>query len=155
MELSRRGRQRYNNMFINRFVFAVLLGVWTDFVFATPVVVKYIVDGDTFVGDVVLKGGASVKSVNIRLRNVDTPEIHGQCDAEITLANRAKQRLSELIPKNSTIEIKNIKNDKYDGRIDADVFDSRGRDVAAILVREKLGRAYSGGKRLSWCDNKR
>ena len=118
-------------------------------------VVKYIIDGDTFVGDVVLKDKNIVRSVKIRLRNVDTPEIHGQCDSEIALANRAKQRLAELIPVDSTIEIQNIKNDKYAGRIDANVLDSRGRDVGTILVREKMGRAYSGGKRLSWCENKK
>ncbi len=122
---------------------------------ATPVVVKYIVDGDTFVGDVVLAKGASVKSVSVRLRNIDTPEIHGECDSEIAMANRAKQRLSELIPVGSTVDIKNVKNDKYAGRIDANVYDSRGRDVGLVMVREKMGRAYSGGKRLSWCDNKK
>ena len=140
---------------MKKFIFAFWLCVCANLGYATPVVVKYIVDGDTFVGDVLLKDGTSVKSVNIRLRNVDTPEIHGQCDSEIALANRAKQRLSELIPIGSTAEIKNVKNDKYAGRIDANVFDSRGRDIGSVLVREKMGRAYSGGKRLSWCDNKK
>ena len=86
----------------------------------------------------------------MRLRNVDTPELHGQCDAEIKMANSAKQRLGELIPVGSNIEIKNIKDDKYAGRIDANVFDSRGRDVGTILIKEKLGHSYSGGKRKSW-----
>lgn len=140
---------------MKKYVFTLLLCGWADLCCATPVVVKYIVDGDTFVGDVLLKDGASVKSVNVRLRNVDTPEIHGQCDSEIALANRAKQRLAELIPIGSTAEIKNVKNDKYAGRIDANVFDARGRDIGSVLVREKMGRAYSGGKRLSWCDNKK
>ena len=140
---------------MKKFAVAFLLCVCIGPVFATPVVVKYIIDGDTFVGDVVLKNKSVVKSVKIRLLNVDTPEIHGQCDSEIALANRAKQRLAELIPVDSTVEIKNVKNDKYSGRIDANVFDSRGRDVGNMLVREKLGRAYSGGKRLSWCENKK
>ena len=122
--------------------------------FATSVVVKYIVDGDTFVGDVLLNGKTSVNSVSVRLRNVDTPEIHGACDSEIKRAKYAKQRLGELIPVGSKVEIKNVKNDKYAGRIDANVFDSAGRDVGLILVKEKIGRSYSGGKRLSWCDNK-
>jgi endonuclease YncB( thermonuclease family) len=120
--------------------------------FAASVLVKYIVDGDTFVGDVLLNDGTSVNSVSVRLRNVDTPEIHGQCDSEIKHAKYAKQRLSELIPVGSKVEIKNIKNDKYAGRIDANVLDLHGRDVGLILVKEKVGRAYSGGKRKSWCD---
>ena len=155
MELNRLGLRKCNRCYMKKFIVAFLLCVCAKSLFATPVVVKYIIDGDTFVGDVVLKDKNIVRSVKIRLRNVDTPEIHGQCDSEIALANRAKQRLAELIPVDSTIEIKNIKNDKYAGRIDANVFDSRGRDVGSILVREKIGRAYSGGKRLSWCGNKK
>jgi len=134
------------------FFVAFLICLFVHDCFATSAVVKYIIDGDTFVGDVLLKGKASVNSVKIRLRNVDTPEIHGSCASEIQRAKYAKQRLGELIPIGSTVEIKNVKNDKYAGRIDANVFDSNGRDVGLILVKEKIGRSYSGGKRLSWCD---
>lgn len=119
---------------------------------ATPVVVRRIVDGDTFIGDVLLADGVEIMSVSVRLRNVDTPEIHGECDAEIRHAQYAKQRLEELLPVGSTVEIVNIKNDKYAGRIDANVFDSANRDVGLVLVSEKVGREYSGGKRQSWCD---
>jgi len=120
---------------------------------AVPVVVKYIVDGDTFIGDVLMDKDVKVNSVSIRLRNVDTPEIHGECADEIKRAEYAKQRLSELIPVGTTIEINNIKNDKYQGRIDANVYDSFGRDVGKILVKEKVGREYNGGKRQPWCNN--
>lgn len=119
---------------------------------ATPVRVKYIVDGDTFVGDVLLKDETEVLSVKVRIRNVDTPELHGNCESEIRRAEYAKQRLEELIPINSIVEIKNIKNDKYAGRIDANVYDSAERDVGLVLVKEKVGRAYNGEKRKSWCD---
>lgn len=119
---------------------------------ATPVRVTYIVDGDTFVGDVLLKDETEVLSVKVRIRNVDTPELHGNCESEIRRAEYAKQRLEELIPINSIVEIKNIKNDKYAGRIDANVYDSAERDVGLVLVKEKVGRAYNGEKRKSWCD---
>ena len=119
---------------------------------ALPVQVQYIIDGDTFVGDIFFENDIAVMSVPVRLINVDTPEIHGECDEEIEKAIAAKERLSELIPIGSIVEIKNIKDDKYAGRIDANVFDSENRDVGLILVREKLGRAYSGGKRRSWCN---
>ena len=119
---------------------------------ATPVVVKYIVDGDTFIGDVVLDDGIKIMSVSVRLANVDTPELHGECDEEIKLAEYARQRLEELIPVSSTVEISNIKNDKYPGRIDANVYDASNRDVGWVLVREKVGREYHGGKRQSWCN---
>ena len=130
----------------------ICLSLFCHGAMATPVVVKYIIDGDTFVGDVLLADNIEIMSVSVRLRNVDTPEIHGECDDEIRRAEYAKQRLSELIPVGSVIEIKNIKNDKYAGRIDANVYDAAGRDVGVVLVNEKVGRSYSGGKRESWCN---
>ena len=136
---------------MKKYLIALLLGFVCFQVQATPVVVEKIVDGDTFIGNIILADGIEVLSVAVRLRNVDTPEIHGECDDEIRKAQYAKQRLGELIPEGSTIEIKNIKNDKYPGRIDAHVFDSAGRDVGLVLVKEKVGRSYSGGKRESWC----
>lgn len=132
------------------FVFCGCLFCWNAL--ATPVTVKYIVDGDTFIGDVLLADGIEVMSVSVRLRNVDTPEIHGACESEIRRAEYAKQRLGELIPVGSTVEIDNIKNDKYAGRIDASVYDSANRDVGRVLINEKVGRPYSGGKRQSWCE---
>lgn len=122
--------------------------------FAVPVEVLRIVDGDTFVGKIKLSDDTEVAPVSVRLINVDTPELNGQCDEEIKRARYAKQRLAELIPVGSAIEIKNIKNDKYSGRIDANVFDSANRDVGKILIQEKIGRSYSGGARKSWCSNK-
>ena len=119
---------------------------------ATPVRVTYIIDGDTFVGDVLLADKTEVMSVKVRLRNVDTPELHGNCESEIRRANYAKQRLGELIPVGTTVEIKNVKNDKYAGRIDANVYDSANRDIGQVLIKEKVGRAYAGGKRKSWCE---
>lgn len=137
---------------MKRFLVLFCTGFICQSCLATPVVVKYIVDGDTFIGDVLMADNIEVMSVSIRLINVDTPEIHGACDDEIRRAEYAKQRLEELIPIGSTVEIKNIKNDKYPGRIDANVYDGAGRDVGRVLVREKVGREYSGGKRQSWCN---
>ncbi len=118
---------------------------------AVPAVVDYIFDGDTFAAYVNLAPDISV-SVRVRLINVDTPEIHGQCASEITRALQARDRLAELIPVGTVVELENIKDDKYLGRIDANVFASDGRDVGIVLIREKLGRPYSGGRRMSWCD---
>ena len=137
---------------MKRFLVLFCMGFICQSCLATPVVVKYIVDGDTFIGDVLMADNIEVMSVSIHLINVDTPEIHGACDDEIRRAEYAKQRLEELIPIGSTVEIKNIKNDKYPGRIDANVYDGAGRDVGQVLVREKVGREYSGGKRQSWCN---
>lgn len=117
---------------------------------ATPAAVDYIFDGDTFAAFVMLPDDIRI-SVRVRLINVDTPEIHGQCDHEINMANRARDRLAELIPLGTVVELKNIKDDKYLGRIDANVIMADGRDVGRVLVDEGLGRPYAGGRREPWC----
>lgn len=137
---------------MNKILCSILFGLYCGVALATPVMVTRIVDGDTFKATVLLADGIEIMSVGVRLRNVDTPELHGECDYEIERAEKAKQRLSELIPVGSVIEITNVKNDKYPGRIDANVFDENNQDVGLILIRENLGRPYSGGKRQSWCD---
>ena len=152
MELNQLGRQDCHNVKMKKYLIACCFGLFSVAGYATPAIVDYVIDGDTFVGTIMLKDGTEIESVSVRLRNVDTPEIHGQCEKEITMAVQAKERLQELIPVGSVVEIKNIKDDKYAGRIDANVFDSSNRDVGLVLIREKLGRHYSGGKRQSWCD---
>lgn len=119
---------------------------------ATPAVVDYIFDGDTFAAYVMLKDDIRI-SVRVRLINVDTPEMHGVCDYETEMANRARERLGQLIPVGTTVELENIKDDKYLGRIDANVIMPDGRDVGNVLINEKLGRPYRGGKRAPWCNN--
>ena len=63
---------------------------------AVPATVDYIFDGDTFAAIVHLEDEIDI-SVRVRLINVDTPEIHGMCEKEISDALRAKDRLAELM----------------------------------------------------------
>lgn len=127
----------------------LLVGVISCSANATPVVVDYIIDGDTFAGRVMLADDTAI-TVRVRIRNVDTPEIHGKCESEIRDANRARARLEQLLPIGKTADLRQIKDDKYLGRIDALVFVD-DRDVGQILIDEKLGRPYSGGHRDGWC----
>lgn len=117
---------------------------------AVPAVVDYVLDGDTFAAHVGVADDVKI-TVRVRLINVDTPELSGECESEIEMARRARGRLEKLLPRGATVELDNIKDDKYLGRIDANVIMSDGRDVGNVLVREKLARVYSGGKRKSWC----
>ncbi len=119
---------------------------------AVPATVDYIFDGDTFAAMVHIDTDIEI-SVRVRLINVDTPEMNGQCEHEIVMARRARDRLAELIPVGSRVELQNIKDDKYLGRIDANVLDAAGRDVGKILVSDGLARPYSGGRRAPWCEN--
>ena len=112
--------------------------------------VDYIIDGDTFAARVSLDDDIKI-TVRVRIANVDTPELHGNCDYEIRMANIARDRLAQLIPIGSIVELTGIHDDKYLGRIDANVFDVAGNDVGKILIKEKLGRVYNGGRRAGWC----
>ena len=120
-------------------------------VYAMPATVDYVVDGDTFNAVAHVDDGTNV-DVRVRLINVDTPEIHGECDSESVRANVARDRLRNLVPRGTVVDLKNIKDDKYIGRIDANVILPDGRDLGRVLINEKHGRAYSGGKRKSWCE---
>ena len=119
--------------------------------FAVPARVGHILDGDTFSAAVSLDADTTV-SVRVRLRNVDTPEMNGDCEYERARAVAARDRLSEIIPVGSMVELTNVKDDKYLGRIDANVKNSSGADVGEILIREKFGRKYNGGRRKPWCE---
>jgi len=112
--------------------------------------VAYIIDGDTFAAKVLIKENISI-SVRVRIMQIDAPEIHGECDAEIKSAFAARDRLGQLLPIGSRIYLTEVKDDKYLGRIDAYVKNAAGEDVGDIMVKEKMARKYGGGKRTGWC----
>ncbi len=135
---------------MNRICVAVLVFAWSVAGFAVPARVGHVIDGDTFSAAVNLDADTTV-SVRVRLRNVDTPEMSSDCEYERTRATAARDRLAQIIPTGSIVELTNVKDDKYLGRIDANVKNASGADVGEILIREKLGRKYNGGRRKPWC----
>lgn len=136
---------------MNRFLVALFSLILSGMAYAVPAQVDYVLDGDTFAARVAVADDVKI-TVRVRLINVDTPELNGACQDEIKLARRARGRLEKLLPRGTIVELNNIKDDKYLGRIDANVVMSDGRDVGNVLVREKLARKYSGGRRQSWCE---
>ncbi|MDL2295847.1 hypothetical protein LJC18_03490 [Lachnospiraceae bacterium OttesenSCG-928-E19] len=118
---------------------------------AVPAVVDYIFDGDTFAGAVMLQDSIKI-TVRVRIINIDAPEMSGECQSEIDMAIKSRDRLAELIPVGSVVELDKLKDDKYLGRIDAAVKTVDGHDVGEILIRSRLARPYSGGKRTTWCN---
>ncbi|RIV83063.1 thermonuclease family protein [Aurantiacibacter zhengii] len=94
-------------------------------------------DGDTFIVD----------RERIRVADIDTPELDGQCSYESALAVRARDRLMHLLNGDS-FEIWRQGEDRY-GRTLAIVVNRRG-SVGDQLVREGLARTWSG-RRETWC----
>lgn len=112
--------------------------------------VSGVYDGDTFYAKTQIWIGQVVATA-VRINRIDTPEIKGQCAKEVTLAGAARDRVAQLTTP-GVIYLRNIRLGKYAGRVLADVTLSDGRDLASVLLNEKLARAYDGGKRQSWCD---
>lgn len=106
----------------------------------------YVIDGDTVV----------INAEHIRIANIDAPEIHGKCDAEIRLALVAKHRMQELMGMDVTIH----PGDPLDGRtIDhygrtlatlSVVTPEGNKDVGSIMITEGLARPWTG-HRMPWC----
>ncbi len=112
-----------------------------------------VIDGDTL--KVHLPGlPAELQPVKIRVRGIDTPELHGKCASEKSAAKKAGAFTRDLVEaataKNRPIHFSKIDWDKYGGRIDADVAID-GRSLADMLVSAGLARRYDGGKRRGWC----
>jgi len=135
---------------MKKFITAVLFSLFSIHAFAVTATVGYVFDGDTFAAKVNLEDDIKI-SVRVRIRDIDAPEISGQCDDEIKNALKAKNRLKELLPIGSVIELSEIKDDKYLGRIDARVKTSNGIDISSVMIKEKLVRKYNGGHRMGWC----
>jgi micrococcal nuclease len=88
-------------------------------------------------------------SERIRVVGFDAPELRGQCRAEVRLARAARARMQQLVARGITLERRG--QDRY-RRTLAVVRVRGGQDVAHIMIRERLGRAYDGsGRRQGWC----
>jgi endonuclease YncB( thermonuclease family) len=112
-------------------------------------VVLRVVDGDTFAAQVPVWHGLTVSTL-VRLNGIDTPELRGKCEHEKFLAGKAKDALSEILNSGKAITLRNVDDDKYSGRVSAQVFVD-GDSVADKLIKRGLARPYDGGKRLPWC----
>jgi len=117
---------------------------------AATAVTGRVIDGDTFAARIYLDG-ATVRA-RIRLINVDAPDLRGACPWETKLAKLSRDRLSQLIPDGTTVRLENLKDDKYLGRVNANVILPDGRDVGDVLVEESLAAYYNGrGPKPQWC----
>lgn len=88
-----------------------------------------------------------IEGEKIRIADIDTPELNGECEYERALAIRARDRLIVLLNTDS-FAIERSGTDRY-GRTLA-VLHRSGSSIGAQLVTEDLARAWSG-KREPWC----
>jgi endonuclease YncB( thermonuclease family) len=116
---------------------------------AHPAEVLRVVDGDTFEARVRIWPGMDV-TTKVRLRGIDAPEMQARCDAERKQAVAARDALAKMLAEGG-VGIARVGQDKYGGRVDADVSTARTGDVAAALLAQRLVRRYDGGRRAGWC----
>lgn len=114
-----------------------------------PAEVLRVHDGDTFEARVRIWPGMDV-TTKVRLRGIDAPEMRGKCESERGKALAARDLLARILAE-GRVGIARIGQDKYGGRVDADVSTARTPDVAEALLARGLVRRYDGGRRESWC----
>ncbi|MGD9739909.1 MAG: thermonuclease family protein [Bauldia sp.] len=108
-----------------------------------------VVDGDTIRVRALIWIDLSLE-VLVRIRGIDAPELNGGCAEEETLAVAATGVLAAALGADILL-LTDIDEDKYAGRIVADVATAGGADLAAAMLASGTVRAYDGGTRLPWC----
>ena len=114
-----------------------------------PAEVLRVLDGDTFEAKVRIWPGMEI-TTRVRLREIDAPEMHARCADERVKALASRDALAQLLAEGA-VGISRIGQDKYGGRVDADVSTARTVDVATAMLERGFARRYSGGRRQNWC----
>jgi len=106
-----------------------------------------VIDGDTLMVNARPWPQQTI-SVLVRIRGIDTPEIHAKCEKSRQLALAAKDVLTEALSAgNGKLSLSSISGDKYFGRVVADVGFANGQDAAAIMLAAGLARPYDGRRK--------
>jgi endonuclease YncB( thermonuclease family) len=110
-----------------------------------------VIDGDTI--EIKNECFPTELKLSVRVSGIDTPEkgSRAKCEREAKLAEKASKFTKQFIGKNKTATFRNIKWDKYGGRLLADV-EINGKSLAGELVKNNYARLYDGKKKGSWCE---
>jgi endonuclease YncB( thermonuclease family) len=114
-----------------------------------PAEVLRVIDGDTFLARVRVWPGMDI-TTKVRLRGIDAPELRARCDEERVKALAARDGLAKILSEGA-VGVAHVGQDKYGGRVDAEVSTAQTPDVSAALLARGLARQYYGGRRGSWC----
>jgi len=114
-----------------------------------PAEVLRVVDGDTFEARVDIWPGMQI-TTKVRLRGIDAAEMRARCADERTKALAAREALARILAQGD-VGISRVGQDKYGGRVDADVSTAKTPDVSAAMLDGGFARRYFGGRRQSWC----
>jgi endonuclease YncB( thermonuclease family) len=108
-----------------------------------------VIDGDTMVVRAHIWLDQLVET-KIRLLGVDAPEKRSSCPEERERAAAAERFVRNMV-NSREVQLRDIRYDKYGGRVLARIQTMDGTDLGETLIRHGLARTYEGGKRFSWC----
>lgn len=100
------------------------------------------IDGDTYV----------CYGERIRVENIDAPELHARCEAEMDAARAARIFAQHALDGALVIEIKvnqRRPRDRYGRTLARVIVD--GDDLGDLMIEAGLARLYHGEQRQSWC----
>lgn len=116
-----------------------------------PARVMAVQDGDTLTVKVRIWLDQELET-RVRIDGIDTPESRSECAAEKLAAAAAKRHLEALVAGTAAeVRLRDVRYDKFGGRVRARVELRDGTDVAQAQIRAGHARAYDGGKRRPWC----
>jgi endonuclease YncB( thermonuclease family) len=105
-----------------------------------------VIDGDTIEVRAHLWLGLEL-TTRVRLSDIDAPELDGGCPAERELAKAARAFLTGTL--SPAVTLRDVRQDKYGGRVVARVLTMTGEDVGRLLVVHRL--AASAESQPGWC----
>lgn len=92
---------------------------------------------------------ALLRKLGVRFRGCDAPELRDKRPRMAALAREAKACTSGLLAPGDVVTLRDVRWDKYGGRVVATVV-VRGRDVCAELISHGLARPYDGHGARPW-----
>ena len=108
-----------------------------------------VVDGDTVIMRVQVWIDQSVETL-VRVDGIDTPELKGKCATERQRAQAARKMAEDFLNAGRA-ELRNVRLEKYAGRVLADVHAQNGQSLAAYMIESGYARPYAGARRQGWC----
>jgi len=120
----------------------------TPTLFVYPAKVISVYDGDTLTAELDL-GMSIFRKCSCRLFGIDTPEVNSKIAEEKVSAQKARDRVRELVLGKSVTLQSVEKPDKY-GRLLVKIWTQEGVCVNDLLLSESLALPYDGGAKPSW-----
>ena len=106
-------------------------------------------DGDTLIINLPALPPVFGHHLGVRLRGIDTPELHGKCEAEARKARAARDYVIQRLSQAKAVALKDPARDKY-FRLDVTVMVD-GVNLNQDLIQRGYARPYTGQRRQGWC----